>query len=391
MAILEKVEGEIKEALKNKQKQRLEALRSIKTALWKAKTEKGANQQLSEEKEVQVLQKQLKQRKESAEVYEQQNRSDLAEAERNEAEVINEFLPEPISDEELTRVIALQQEKINQMLEEIQTELGEEAEQKIIDKKLKEKIKEKLKDIPKLHYWSKFSELGSHDNREAPGEDEQEVVLVIRGELLKKYPNAVIYAHRAKWKPKSSSDSTPDKEQERELVPLPPDSGDNPPKDTVKTPLYEAKVDPDIYFFGFDLNIEEVQGLTEGEPANLEDRAGWFFVIKERPGEPRFGLDIGTTEAGELEVWNDMSWGNVTPPVNATSNDSRFLQITAETQTIDVSENALEPDDDEKIAQRQEDKQFTWNENMNSAELAYILFQAPVMVAVHGAEMLPKT
>ncbi len=283
------------------------------------------------------------------------------------------------------------QEKINQMLEEIQTELGEEAEQKIIDKKLKEKIKEKLKDIPKLHYWSKFSELGSHDNREAPGEDEQEVVLVIRGELLKKYPNAVIYAHRAKWKPKSSSDSTPDKEQERELVPLPPDSGDNPPKDTVKTPLYEAKVDPDIYFFGFDLNIEEVQGLTEGEPANLEDRAGWFFVIKERPGEPRFGLDIGTTEAGELEVWNDMSWGNVTPPVNATSNDSRFLQITAETQTIDVSENALEPDDDEKIAQRQEDKQFTWNENMNSAELAYILFQAPVMVAVHGAEMLPKT
>ncbi|MFW5900968.1 MAG: hypothetical protein ACOCUK_00340, partial [bacterium] len=283
------------------------------------------------------------------------------------------------------------QEKINQMLEEIQTELGEEAEQKIIDKKLKEKIKEKLKDIPKLHYWSKFSELGSHDNREAPGEDEQEVVLVIRGELLKKYPNAVIYAHRAKWKAKSSSDSTPDKEQERELVPLPPDSADNPPKDTVKTPLYEAKVDPDIYFFGFDLNIEEVQGLTEGEPANLEDRAGWFFVIKERPGEPRFGMDIGTTEEGELEVWNDMSWGNVTPPVNATSNDSRFLQITAETQTIDVSENALEPDDDEKIAQRQEDKQFTWNENMNSAELAYILFQAPVMVAIHGAEMLPKT
>ncbi len=105
MAILEKVEGEIKEALKNKQKQRLEALRSIKTALWKAKTEKGANQQLSEEKEVQVLQKQLKQRKESAEVYEQQNRSDLAEAERNEAEVINEFLPEPISDEELTSII----------------------------------------------------------------------------------------------------------------------------------------------------------------------------------------------------------------------------------------------------------------------------------------------
>jgi len=105
MAILEKIESEIKQALKSKQKERLEALRSVKTALWNAKTEKGANQQLTEEKEVQVLQKQLKQRKESAEVYEQQGRKELAEGERKEAEVISEFLPEPISDEELTRII----------------------------------------------------------------------------------------------------------------------------------------------------------------------------------------------------------------------------------------------------------------------------------------------
>ena len=105
MAILEKIEAEIKDALKNKKKERLEALRSIKTALWNAKTEKGANQQLTEEKEIQVLQKQMKQRKESAEVYEQQGRGELAEAERKEADVIAEFLPEPISDEELTSII----------------------------------------------------------------------------------------------------------------------------------------------------------------------------------------------------------------------------------------------------------------------------------------------
>jgi len=105
MAILEKIDAEIKDALKNKKKERLEALRSIKTALWNAKTEKGANQQLTEEKEIQVLQKQMKQRKESAEVYEQQGRKEMAEAERKEAEVIGEFLPEPISDEELTNII----------------------------------------------------------------------------------------------------------------------------------------------------------------------------------------------------------------------------------------------------------------------------------------------
>jgi uncharacterized protein len=105
MSLLEKVESEIKQALKNKQKERLEALRSVKTALWKVKTEKAADEKLSEEEEIQVLQKQLKQRKESAEIYEQQNRNELAEAERKEAEVIQEFLPRPMSDEELTEAV----------------------------------------------------------------------------------------------------------------------------------------------------------------------------------------------------------------------------------------------------------------------------------------------
>jgi len=105
MTILQQIESEIKEALRNKQKERLEALRSIKTALWKAKTEKAADQQLSQEEEIQVLQKQLKQRKESAEIYEQQGRYELAEGERKEAEVIQEFLPQPMSDEELTEAI----------------------------------------------------------------------------------------------------------------------------------------------------------------------------------------------------------------------------------------------------------------------------------------------
>ena len=58
---------------------------------------------------------------------------------------------------------------------------------------------EKLRDIPPLHRWPTASTLGDHDNRERPGENEEELVLVIRGELLKKYPNAVIYAQRAEW------------------------------------------------------------------------------------------------------------------------------------------------------------------------------------------------
>jgi uncharacterized protein YqeY len=148
MAILEKVESEIKQALKNKQKERLEALRSIKTALWKAKTEKGANQKLSEEKEIQVLQKQLKQRKESAEIYEQQNRNELAEAEQKEAEVIQEFLPRPMSDEELTESIrkiideagATSMKDMGKVMGIANSKLAGKAEGKVIADKVKKML-----------------------------------------------------------------------------------------------------------------------------------------------------------------------------------------------------------------------------------------------------------
>ena len=249
-----------------------------------------------------------------------------------------------------------------------------------------EEEKENLKDIPPLHLWSKFSKLGDHDNREAQGDNEEELVLVIRGELLKKYPSAVIYAHRAVWQPKSEEDNTPDKTKERSLYPLDPDEEGNPPHTIVKTPLYEAKVEPDIHFFGFDLTAEEAQGLTAGQPNDLEDRAGWFFVIKERPGEPRFGLDIGKTAPKQVEVWNDLGWENV-------AEEKAFLEIDNATPTIDLTDNDLhvtEDDYQEKIEQRNEDVNIQWSKDMNAADVAYILYQVPVLVAVHAAEMLPK-
>ena len=70
-----------------------------------ARSEKGAGQKVSEEKEIQILQKLLKQRKESAEVYENQNRLELAEQEKKEASYIEAYLPEQMSDEELTQII----------------------------------------------------------------------------------------------------------------------------------------------------------------------------------------------------------------------------------------------------------------------------------------------
>jgi hypothetical protein len=270
-----------------------------------------------------------------------------------------------------------------------------------------EALKEKLRDIPPIHLWSRFSKLGDHDHREVPGENEEEVVLVIRGELLKRYPNAVIYAQRAAWKnadgdvildPAASADIDPTKE--RDLRPLSDSEQANPPRSILKTPLYEAKVDPDIYFFGFDLTVCEAKGGTGKESIPVEgvcadegitwDDPGWFFVIKERPGEPRFGLDIGDEPSLDsqqrVEVWNDLRWDDITPAVA----EGSHIQITAETQTITANQ-PLEAEDAEKTEQQQEDGNLTWSKDMSSAELAYILYQVPVLVAVHASEMLPKT
>ncbi|MCP5046749.1 MAG: hypothetical protein GY940_06230 [bacterium] len=187
--------------------------------------------------------------------------------------------------------------------------------------------------------------------------------------------------------------------KERDLRPLTPGEEANPPRNIIKSPLYEAKVEPDIYFFGFDLTVCEAKGGTGKESEPVDERCakevtwddpGWFFCIKERPGEPRFGLDIGGTEKnvdeeGRIEVWNDLSWNDITPAVA----DGEFIQITPATQSITADQPLELPGDSEKKDQQDEDTDIAWHEDMSSAELAYILYQVPVLVAVHASEMLP--
>jgi len=102
MSLEEKISNDIKAAMFAKDKIRLEALRAVKSIILLAKTEKGHTDVLSADAEMKILQKQVKQRKESAEIYQQQNRPELAEKELAEAAVIEEYLPKMISDEELT-------------------------------------------------------------------------------------------------------------------------------------------------------------------------------------------------------------------------------------------------------------------------------------------------
>jgi len=235
--------------------------------------------------------------------------------------------------------------------------------------------RERLRDIPPLHLWSRASRLGSHDNRELiPGSSEEEVVLVIRGELLKRYPTAVIYAQRAEWIRKP--DGTIDPDSERTLVDLTAVELAAPPPTKLKTPLYEAKIDPDIYFFGFDLTSVEARGES-GD--NQDDDPGWFFVIRERPGEPRFGFDI--ERDGDLNVWNDLAWPDV-----AAAND-QFIPVGAASPSHAVLE-PTSPAVTEKHEQWEDDRHLHWGGDLQSSEVAYVMYQTPVLVAVHAQEML---
>jgi hypothetical protein len=239
-------------------------------------------------------------------------------------------------------------------------------------------LREQLRDIPEIHRWSRTSQLGDHDHREAGGVPSEDLVLTIRGDLLKKYPTAVIYAHRARWQ------RTPGNKIDRTVPRLPVEitavEEANPPHAKLRTPLYEAKVDPDIFFLGFDLTAAEALGGTSGTET---DDPGWFFIIKERPGDPRFGLDEGAA-TGDLTVWNDLGWEDVVPGEVKAGEPAMFIQPTSSNFALTQPPTS----DSARSEQYKEDKYITWMSNVDAARLAYILYQAPVLVAVHASKML---
>lgn len=106
MSLQQKVMDSMKEAMKAKDAQSLEALRAIKSALLLAQTETGSKTEISEAEEIKLLQKLVKQRKDSAAIYDEQDRSDLSEPELAQAEVIAKFLPEQMDEAEVERIVA---------------------------------------------------------------------------------------------------------------------------------------------------------------------------------------------------------------------------------------------------------------------------------------------
>ena len=101
MSLKQQIDADIKKAMLSKNKEELEALRSIKSLILLAETEKGGSSDITSDAENKLLMKAAKQRKESADIFEAQNRKDLAERELVQLQVINRYLPKQLSEDEI--------------------------------------------------------------------------------------------------------------------------------------------------------------------------------------------------------------------------------------------------------------------------------------------------
>ena len=201
--------------------------------------------------------------------------------------------------------------------------------------------REGLKDIPPVTAWPDAAHLGENAGM---GSSEGQMVLLLRGDLLRRYPRAIIYAAQAVW----SADGT-----RRELG------------TEERYPLFRATRAPDVTMLGFPLTEQEVRGADDvngGDP-------GWFFVLQQQPTEPRFGLDVATTYGGVPNHWSDLSWGNLAA-------DEKSLQ-----QLIYVAiGGALQGAVLDNVP---------WGKN--SAHMAFITRQRPFRMAIHARTWLNGT
>ena len=150
MAIKDQIMADLKQAMKDKEQDKLRVLRSLKSKLLEREISerKGGEGELSDEQTIEVLMKAAKQRKESIEQFEKGDRSDLADAEKEELEIINSYLPKMLSEEEV-RDIA--KEKIEEMGAEDMSDMGQvmgalmqelkgKAEGSVVSKVVKEEL-----------------------------------------------------------------------------------------------------------------------------------------------------------------------------------------------------------------------------------------------------------
>lgn len=146
MSLFDQISSDIKSAMLARDKQRLEALRGVKKEFLEAKTAKGSDGDLSDETAMKILVKMVKQRKDSAQIYTEQNRPELAEGELAEAKIIEEYLPKQMTEEELEAALkaiiaetgATSPKDMGKVMGAATKQLAGKAEGKAISSKVKE-------------------------------------------------------------------------------------------------------------------------------------------------------------------------------------------------------------------------------------------------------------
>jgi len=148
MKIEEKINESIKDSMKEKNRLRLDSLRAIKSAILIEKTKSGSKDQIEESVVLKILQKMVKQRNDSAKIYLEQNRKELAEIEVSQANIISEFLPTQLSESELTEIIekvieevgAESMKDMGKVISKVNERVSGQAEGRVIAEIVKKKL-----------------------------------------------------------------------------------------------------------------------------------------------------------------------------------------------------------------------------------------------------------
>jgi len=235
-------------------------------------------------------------------------------------------------------------------------------------------LAELLKDIPLIPLWNK--QLGQNVNRQVPSNN---VVLLVRGELFRRYPKTVVYAVKAKLD--SSGKLVHDDSDER-------------------YPIFRGTLPTDMTFLGFNLSVDDARGGTDRAPN------GFFFVFQQPPSDTRFGLEP-TETAGPTTSWADLSWLNF-----ASRTDTALRKLASMATTIQkmagtrpwrfasqvfstVLQNVqlppfltanLMPSGMGPLT-NPDDRQNSWGQD--SAQTAYILFRMPFRILIQAKALLP--
>jgi hypothetical protein len=213
---------------------------------------------------------------------------------------------------------------------------------------------ETLKDIKPIHTWGKSAALGQNSSRTlAAGADS--LVLLLRAELLRRYPNTVVYAARAKWNARGM----------REV------------DDTLEsTPQFQGNLGAGVGFWGFVLTVTEARG-GDRPP----DNPGWFFIFQEPPTEPRCGLEPAVGFGGPApDKWSHLSWGHLAVSADALKAIT-YIDLNAalpDTQSIANPNNAVWHAD-----------AGTGAIGARASDLASITYRTPIRVAVHASQLIP--